>query len=136
MDRLFLDANVIFSAAYVPGSRLLELWSLGGVELVTSLFAVEEARRNLTIHNRDGLVVLDDLVSRMTVVAGTKSGSLPDGVELPNKDAPILTAAIESGCGRLLTGDKRHFGDLLGREVGGVLIQTPAQYLREADQKK
>ena len=49
MDRVFLDANILFSAAYRPTSRLLQLWSLPDVELLTSPYAVEEARRNLDL---------------------------------------------------------------------------------------
>jgi predicted nucleic acid-binding protein len=48
--RLFLDANVIFSAALGPGTRaraLLDLAYTERVTLLTSSFAVEEARRNL-----------------------------------------------------------------------------------------
>ncbi len=35
MDRLFLDANVLFSAAYRDDSGLQRLWDLSDVELVT-----------------------------------------------------------------------------------------------------
>jgi len=44
MDRLFLDANVLFSAAYMADARLRELWRLRDVELWTSRYALEEAR--------------------------------------------------------------------------------------------
>ena len=131
MDRVFLDANVLFSAAYARGSRLLELWSLDDTELVTSLLALEEARRNLSAHNRDGVGVLDELVSKMMIVAGTRMGQLPEDVELADKDIPVLLAAIDSGCSHLLTGDKRHFDALYGKRIARVLVQTPAQYLRE-----
>ena len=131
MDRVFLDANVLFSAAYAPDLRLLELWSLDDAELVTSLFALEEAHGNLAVHNRDGIPVLDKLASEMMVVTGTRTGDLPDDVELAGKDIPILLAAIDSGCSHLLTGDKRHFEALYGRRIVGVLVQTPAQYLRK-----
>jgi hypothetical protein len=127
---VFLDANVLFSAAYTPESRLLQLWSLGDTGLVTFLFALEEARRNLLTHNRDGIAVLDGLASKMTIVSGTRTGQLPDGVELADKDIPIILAAIDSGCSHLLTGDKRHFDALYGIRIAGVLVQTPAQYLR------
>lgn len=130
MDRVFLDANVLFSAAYAQGSRLLELWSLDDTELVTSLLTLEEARRNLSARNQDGVGVLDELVSKMMIVAGTRMGQLPEGAELADKDIPVLLAAIDSGCNHLLTGDKRHFDALYGKRVGGVLVQTPAQYLR------
>lgn len=127
MDRVFLDANVVFSAAYSPGSRLLELWQIAGVELVTSLFAIEEARRNL---NQNCLDALDELASKTVIVSGTRTGELPDDVQLADKDIPILLAAIDSGCNYLLTGDKRHFDTLYGNTISGVLVQTPAQYFR------
>lgn len=130
MDRVFLDANVLFSAAYAPASRLLVLWSLDDVELVTSLYALEEARRNLSA---GGILVLDGLVDNMVIVVGARSGRLPGDARLADKDIPILLAAMDSGCTHLLTGGKRHFDHLYGRQVSGVLIQTPAQYLRSRD---
>jgi predicted nucleic acid-binding protein len=48
MDRLLLDANVLFSAAYMADARLRELWRLRDVELWTSRYALEEARVNLS----------------------------------------------------------------------------------------
>ena len=48
MDRLFLDANVLFSAAYRPNAGLLRLWRLPDVVLCTGRYALEEARTNLT----------------------------------------------------------------------------------------
>jgi predicted nucleic acid-binding protein len=126
LDRVFLDANVVFSAAYSPGSRLLELWQFDGVELVTSLFALEEARRNLS---HDCLDTLDETASKTVIVSGTRTGELPDGVQLVDKDIPILLAAIDARCKYLLTGDKRHFDALYGKTISGVLILTPAQYL-------
>ena len=62
MDRVFLDANVLFSAAYRPDSRLRELWALAEVELVTSAYSVEEACRNL-----DNPVQRADLEKLLTV---------------------------------------------------------------------
>jgi predicted nucleic acid-binding protein len=130
MDRVFLDANVLFSAAYAPDSRLPELWLLEEAEIVTSLLALEEAKRNLSVHSPSGVARLDGLASNLTKVAGTRTGELPEGVELADKDIPILLAAIDSGCNHLLTGDKQHFGALYGRRVGGTLVQRPGQYLK------
>jgi uncharacterized protein len=130
LDRVFLDANALFSAAYGSGSRLLELWSFEDIELVTSHLALEEARRNLLLHRADGIPILDDLASKLTVVLGTRTGPPPNGIELAEKDAPILLAATDHGCTHLLTGDKHHFDALFGLRIAGVLVQTPAQYLR------
>jgi predicted nucleic acid-binding protein len=46
--------------------------------------------------------------------------------ELPEKDRPVLAAAIQSRCDVLLTGDKTHFGPLYGRVLEGVTIHSPA----------
>jgi len=47
MDRLFLDANVLFSAAYKTESGPLQLWKLKNATLCSSRYALEEARINL-----------------------------------------------------------------------------------------
>ena len=39
MDRVFIDANVLFSAAYDPTSRIAGLFRLPRTELVTSRYA-------------------------------------------------------------------------------------------------
>jgi hypothetical protein len=47
MDRLFLDANILFSAAYKIDARLLPLWKIRNVTLCSSRYALQEARSNL-----------------------------------------------------------------------------------------
>ena len=134
MDVLFLDANVLFSAAYRAGSPLRRFWSLEGTELVTSGYALEEARRNLPAP--DQRRTLDALAGEMRVVHETGAWAVPEGIDLPPKDRPILSAAIVSGATHLITGDQTHFGPWYGKQVGGVLILRPAAYLEsraEAD---
>src|ERR1700751_2609222 len=48
MDRLFLDANILFSAAYRHSSGLLAQRRLKDVKLCSSRYALEEARINLS----------------------------------------------------------------------------------------
>lgn len=124
MDRIFLDANVLFSAAYRPNAGLTQLWRLKKVELITSLYAVAEARINLTDEGQ--LPRLQKLLRRVRIVS--EVAPLPRDVELPGKDQPILQAAIHSHATHLLTGDRRHFGAYFGRRIGGVLILPPAEY--------
>lgn len=129
MDRPFLDANVLFSAGYKDTSPLRKLWELPDTELLTSTYAAEEARRNLGADKPALLDSLEQLLDSMTVVAGpSMSAALPEGVSLPDKDQPILLAAIEAGATHLLTGDKEHFGALYGQTIGGVLILRPRDY--------
>ena len=44
---------------------------------------------------------------------------------LPEKDRPVLAAAIDLRCQALITGDRTHFGTLYGKTVGGVTIHSP-----------
>ena len=126
MDRLFLDANILFSAAYRPDGRTNELWSLAGVRLTTSEYAVTEARRNLS--EQDQRERLDALVGAIEVVS-TILAPLPQGIDLPAKDWPILQAAIGCGATHLITGDHRHFGALFGQVIAGVRVTTVREYL-------
>ena len=51
--------------------------------------------------------------------------------ELVEKDRPILDAAIAGGCTRLLTGDTRHFGAWMGKNVAGVKIVSQRMMVEE-----
>ena len=136
VDRVFLDANILFSAAYLPESRLGELWSLPKVELVTSEFALEEARRNLLAYQPEAVPLLEQLRAGITITTEAALPlTLPDP-ELPEKDQPILAAALAAGCTHLLTGDARHFGHLYGHTIAGVLVLTPAQYFRKLQARR
>lgn len=85
MDRIFLDANVLFSAAYRRDAGLARLWQLERAELVTSAYAAEEARLNLTEEGqRLRLAKHLENVRMITSVA-----PLPSGVKLPEKDQPV-----------------------------------------------
>ena len=134
MDRLFLDANVLFSAAYRPDSGLARLWKLSGVELVTSEYASEEARVNLPDDAQRRR--LEKLLETVQVVATVSMRALPRQVDLPEKDRPILLAAVEARATRLLTGDKEHFGAYFGKVIAGVHILPPGEYLRARGKTK
>jgi uncharacterized protein len=134
-ERVFLDANVLFSAAYLQDSGLRGLWRLKGVELLSSSYAIEEARRNLSEDGPEALGRLDRLLKSMKLVEEAQDQDLPDSVRIDAKDKPILLAAIRGGSGHLLTGDQRHFGHLHGKIVQGVSIGRPADYLLSHQRK-
>jgi predicted nucleic acid-binding protein len=129
VERVFLDANILFSAAYRLDAGLRRLWELSGVELVTSAYAVEEARRNLD-HPKQ-LADLEQLLRAVRVTeTAPRNRPLSPTVQVPDADRPILLAAIEVRATHLLTGDARHFGRSYGRVVEGVRILPPGVYLR------
>lgn len=43
---------------------------------------------------------------------------------LPDKDAPILAAAVAAQADILVTGDRTHFGHLYGKVIGGLRVLT------------
>jgi uncharacterized protein len=128
MDRLFLDANVLFSVAYRPAAGLLRLWKLQDVTLCSSRYALEEARLNLA--EEDQRRRLSRLAEKIRLFDAAQS-DLPRGISLPEKDVPILLAAIACRCTHLLTGDVRHFGTYFGKKIEGVAIVLPGEYLRK-----
>jgi uncharacterized protein len=118
--RIFLDANVIFSAAQSTSNlaKLIEL-VLQQHTAVTSDFALEEARRNIELKRPQWKEGFAALVPRLELAASVQF-DLP--VELVEKDRPILCTAIRSQCELLVTGDRRHFGELYDQTVAGVTI--------------
>jgi hypothetical protein len=129
VDHLFLDACVLFSAAYNPTSPLRRLWELPSTVLLSSGYAVAEAERNIAALRPERLSELGSLTQRLTLVEAARL-PLPAS-SLPEKDAPILLAAMNARATHLLTVDKKHFGALCGQTIGGVLILTPGEYLHQ-----
>jgi hypothetical protein len=111
VDRVFLDASVLFAAAYRARAGVRCLWSLTDVELVTTSYVRREVESNLLEVDEHGrpkepeqvrIEKLDRflaLLRSVQIVADPADRPLPDGVELPEKDRPILLAAI--ACHRL-----------------------------------
>lgn len=127
MDRLFLDANVLFSAAYRSDTDLRQLWNLSDVILCSSAYAIEEARRNLS--RSDQRHRLDRLILSVQLFESSAS-QMPGNIHLPEKDIPIIMAAIAASASHLLTGDVKHFGRYFGKSLEGILILSPGEYLR------
>lgn len=126
--RIFLDANVLFSAAKSAGvvRALLARVSAAGHALCADAYVEAEARRNLEVKEPDGLTVLDALLAHVEL-SGYRAAVLPPELAslLPEKDQPVLAAALRLKCDALVTGDRTHFGALYGRAAGGVTIHSP-----------
>ncbi len=127
MRRVFLDANVLFSAAWPADAGLARLWKLKDCQLLSSRYACEEARRNLPTPEQQQR--LAQLVAGLQLVPDVTTGGLPAGIMLPEKDKPILLSAIRAKATDLLTGDRQHFGALYGQAVSGVTVMRPAEFL-------
>ncbi len=126
--RIFLDANVLFSAARADGAmrHLLALCEEAGHELQADAYVLEEARRNLAAKAPTALPVLDAIAARIRTGAMLHVAPSAELAALPEKDRPVLAAAIHHRCQVLVTGDRKHFGALYGKAILGVAVMSPA----------
>jgi len=132
--RIFLDANILFSAAKSDGAirQLIEILLAGGHECWIDDYVLVEARRNLQGKFPAGVPALEALVPRLhTGRAASPTAAVDDLSWLPEKDRPVLHSAIRLGCDALVTGDQRHFGSGYGKMFSGVTIYS-ARSLAEA----
>jgi len=126
--RIFLDANVLFSAAKTDGAmrRLINLLRAAGHECWADGYVLEEARRNLAAKAPEDIGALESLVAGIRVAeAHPADAGQSFSARLAEKDRPVLGAAIRLGCQALVTGDRSHFGALYGKTVAGVAIHSP-----------
>ena len=132
MDTVFLNANVLFSAAYRADAGLRKFWALD-VKLVSSAYAAEEARRNLKPSQQEDLA---NLLRGVEVLGMKRSPKNILDVDLPEKDKPILSAAVDAGVTHFVTGDVRHSGPLYSQRIEGVLVLSPAACLTAGEGKR
>ena len=132
MIRLFLDANMLFTAAHNPSGKaalIIDLGAQGYWEVMSCSYAIEEARRNISIKFPDYLKRFEALMA-MVIKVPSRSGRNCPAI-LPEKDRPILEAAIQCKVSYLLTGDIKDFGPIMNKPklTGGVVIQTASEFL-------
>jgi hypothetical protein len=130
-DRVFADANVLFSASYIPDHVFLFFWASSRTRMVTSQFAANETLRNVS--SRAHVERLEHLLARTEVIASEEHRAHSE-ILLPGKDRPILRGALGCRSRFLVTGDKRHFGAYFDRSFetyyGVLTIIEPAALLR------
>jgi uncharacterized protein len=131
--RLFLDANVLFSASLSPegaASNLFAFAGAGACELVSSAFVVAEVARNLRVKAPEAVDRGKGLIASVGIVAEADARLVDRiAVPLPAKDRPILAAAVGCRAAVLVTGDRRRFGPLFGRAFGGTVVLSPREAL-------
>jgi predicted nucleic acid-binding protein len=132
--KLFLDANVVFSAAHREEGRAQELIALAAANrctVVTSRHALEEARRNLEIKSRGFDARLAAILERVALVGEAPSPIVEwaRSESLPLQDASVLAAAVHARTDLLVTGDARDFGRFYGSTLHGVKVVALARAL-------
>ena len=130
--RVFLDANILFSAAKSNGAvrALMRLLIEQRHECLVDAYVVAEARRNLEAKGPEAVQVLDALLPHLQRAGLSFEAGAPAHAEvqwLPENDRPVLAAAIRLRCDVLVTGDRTHFGAGYGQRLGGVLLCSPRE---------
>ncbi len=132
MIRLFLDVNVLFTGAHNPSGKaalIMDLGAQGYWEVMSCSYAIEEARRNISIKFPDYLKKFEALMAMVIKVPFRSGRNCP--VILSEKDRSILEAAIQCKASHLLTGDIKDFGPFMNIPslTGGVVIQSASEFL-------
>jgi predicted nucleic acid-binding protein len=127
--KLFLDANILFSAAHSEDSHaylLVRFAEAGYCVILGSPHAIGEATRNLELKSRDFHGRFARILRRIERVpeAPAELVQWAAAQGLPAKDAPILAAAAHARADLLVTGDRRHFGLIFGKILRGVHVAT------------
>ena len=130
--RLFLDANVLISAAWKGDSKVRKIWRIPNVELVTSDYVLSECVRNL--RSEEQQVRLIELLLDVRVLEFPDSPAIEKSPPLPDKDQPVLAAAFLARAAFLVTGDRKHFGAWFGKSILGLKIEPPARFPEALDE--
>jgi predicted nucleic acid-binding protein len=132
--RLFLDTSVLLAASGSAkgASRFLITQAMAyGWELVSSDYCDEETRRNLPKVGRSaGVAWKNEIAPKIRFVRADVALDKP--LVFPEaKDRPVVITALASRAVWLLTLDEGDFHTKLGREVYGLRIATPGEFLIE-----
>ena len=138
MDKLFLDANILFTATYSNTGAswaIFELAKKKKLKIVSSLYAVTEAQKNIITKAGEGfLVTFFKLVS----ILSTVDKSMPSAAEVLKfsefiiaKDVPILASSFEQKVNFLITLDQKDFRNEKIKNLKlPFVILSPGEYLR------
>ena len=134
MIRLFLDSNVLFTAAHNPegkASLVIELAAESHWEVVTSAYCLSEAQLNLERKYPASLGRLSEILRAVRLVPDVAGERCE--LSLPEKDRPVFAAAQRCKATHFLTGDRQHFGPYMNKPkvTMGMVIQTVGDFLSE-----
>jgi predicted nucleic acid-binding protein len=131
---VFLDANVLFSAA-LGGPAFKLIWELarqGRIRLMTSVHCRIEADANLERKRPRSVARLGPLLVDVQLAPEPTSQQLAAARRfVPEKDAPVLAAALAVRADVLVTGDLKHFGPLMERDDLPLRVRSPRAFLLE-----
>ena len=132
--RLFLDTSVLLSASGSAkgASRFILAEAVEqGWDLVSSDYCAEETQRNLPKIGRTAVAAWKaEIAPRVRLIRASLALDKP--LLFPKaKDRPVVITALAARADWLLTLDVADFHGKLGREVYGLRLATPGEFLFE-----
>lgn len=135
-SKVFLDASVLFSAAYSASGAARELFRLaqiGRLTLLTNEFALDETRRNLRAKVPHALPLFEQLIQSeiMNIVGDPRGAAILEAAAYTElKDAVIVAGALATRANFLVTYDRKHLiNPPEVAENSGLEIMLPATLL-------
>lgn len=132
--KIVLDTNIIISGLLSktsPPAKLLQAWSVGKFDLVTSLKQIDELKRVFTyphiksrINTEQSKRILHNLDAESEVLEHLPIVNLSSDPD----DNCILAAAISGGAKFIVSGDKQHLLSL--HTVEGIPIISAREAIR------
>ena len=132
---LFLDTSVLLAASgsatgaarFVCGNGAGRGWNL-----ITSGYCVQETLRNLSKVGPTAAVTWERRIQPLLQLVPDALAMGERALVFPKaKDRPVVVTALAAEADVLLTLDRTDFHGALGRQVYGMDIRTPADFLME-----
>lgn len=137
MHRLFLDANIFFTATYSSQGASRALFDLAQqkkILLTTNTYALAEAKKNIEYKiGNQSLPLFFHLISLLIRVSTTEI-KINDRKKyktfIEEKDIPILLGALQTKTDYLITLDRGFKNTALMKKIFPLRILLPGEYLQ------
>ena len=131
--KVFLDSNVIFSAAYSVKEKsrsylFFELQTLNIIKIYISNLVKFESIHNIKIKKPEKLDFLNELLSKADIIEDVDV-YYEFAKNLPENDRIILSSAIYHDIDFFITGNTKDFLTFYNKKLKNTLILTPKDFL-------
>ena len=131
--KVFLDSNVIFSAAYSEKGKsrsylFFELQNLNIIKIYISNLVKFESIHNIKIKKPEKLDFLNELLSKADIIEDVDV-YYEFAKNLPENDRIILSSAVYHDIDFFITGNTKDFLTFYNKKLKNTLILTPKDFL-------
>ena len=131
--KVFLDSNVVFSAAYSEKEKsssyiFFELQNLNIIKIYISNLVKFESIHNIKIKKPEKLDFLNELLSKVYIIEDVDV-YYEFAKNLPENDRIILSSAIYHDIDFFITGNTKDFLTFYNKKLKNTLILTPKDFL-------